>query len=68
MTHPEYVRACQRTELKDQPAYLLNRATGETGVLQQCVGLEVPEAMLVSVDGELTTWWLDDVVDISTER
>lgn len=67
MTHQEYVSACQRTELKDMPAHLLNHKTGETGILQQCVGLEAPEAMLVRVGDEITTWWPDDVVDISDE-
>jgi hypothetical protein len=67
MTHREYVSACQRTELKDLPARLLNETTGEVGTLQQCVWLETPEAMLVRVGDELTTWWLEDVKDISAE-
>jgi len=46
---------------------LLNEATGEIGTLQQCVWLEAPEAMLVKVGDELTTWWLDGVKDISEE-
>ncbi len=67
MTHNEYVSACQRTEHKDMPARLFNQATGETGTLQQCVWLEAPEAMLVKVGDELTTWWPEDVRDISEE-
>jgi hypothetical protein len=67
MTHREYVDACHRTELKDMPARILNVTTGEIGTVQQCVGLEIPEAMLVKVDGKLTTWWLDEVKDISEE-
>jgi hypothetical protein len=67
MTHREYVNACQRTEHKDMPAQLLNQKTGEVGMLQQCVWLEIPEAMLVRVGDEVTTWWPDDVVDISDE-
>lgn len=67
MTHNEYVSACQRTEHKDMPARLFNQATGETGTLQQCVWLEAPEAMLVRVGDELTTWWPEDVKDISEE-
>lgn len=67
MTHREYVSACQRTERKDMPAQLLNQATGEVGTLLQCVWYEAPEAMLVKVGEELTTWWLEDVKDISTE-
>lgn len=67
MTHSEYIHACQRTERKDMPARLLNEATGEIGLLQQCVWHEAPEAMLVKVGEELTTWWLDDVRDISAE-
>jgi hypothetical protein len=68
MTHREYVNACQRTEHKDLPARLLNRKTGETGILQQCVWLEAPEGMLVKVGDELTTWWPEDVEDISPEQ
>ena len=49
------------------PAHLLNHKTGEVGILQQCVWLETPEAMLVRVGDEITTWWPDDVVDISDE-
>ena len=67
MTHQEYISACQRTEHKDQPAWLLNETTGEIGTLQQCVWLEAPEAMLVKVGDELTTWWPEDVKDISEE-
>jgi hypothetical protein len=67
MTHREYINACQRTEYKDMPARLLNEATGEIGTLQQCVCLETPEAMLVKVGDELTTWWLEGVKDISRE-
>jgi len=67
MTHKEYIEACQRTELKDKPAVLLNEATGEIGSLQQCVWHEAPEAMLVKVGNELTTWWLNDIQDISEE-
>jgi len=67
MTHKEYVNACQRTEHKDMPAHLLNHKTGEVGILQQCVWPEAPEAMLVRVGDEITTWWLDDVEDISDE-
>lgn len=47
MTHREYVDACQRTELKDMPARLLNEATGEVGMQQHCVWLEAPEGLLV---------------------
>ena len=65
MTHREYIEVCQRTELKDMPARLLNEATGEVGILQQCVWFEAPEAMLVKVGDELTTWWLEDVRDVS---
>jgi hypothetical protein len=68
MTHTEYINACHRTELKDMPTRLLNEATGEIGELQQCVWLEAPEAMLVKVGDELTTWWLEGVRDISEER
>lgn len=68
MTHNEYVKACQRTEHKDMPARLLNLATGEVGTLQQCVWLEAPEAMLVKVGDEITTWWPEGVEDISAER
>jgi len=67
MTQHEYINACQRTELKDMPARLLNVSTGEIGTLQQCVWLASPEAMLVSVGAELTTWWPEDVKDISAE-
>ena len=67
MTHREYISACQRTEHKDLPARLLNQSTGEIGILQQCVWLEAPEAMLVRVGDELTTWWPEDVKDISAE-
>ena len=67
MTQHEYINACQRTELKDMPARLLNVSTGEIGTLQQCVWLAAPEAMLVSVGAELTTWWPEDVKDISAE-
>jgi hypothetical protein len=49
------------------PARLLNEATGEIGTLQECVWLEAPEAMLVKVGDELTTWWPEDVKDISEE-
>jgi hypothetical protein len=67
MTHREYINACQRTEYKDMPARLLNETTGEIGTLLQCVWLEAPEAMLVKVGDELTTWWLDGVKDVSEE-
>lgn len=67
MTHGEYVSACQRTERKNMPARLLNQSTGETGTLQHCVWLEIPGAMLVKVGGELTTWWPENVQDISEE-
>ena len=67
MTHREYVSACQRTEYKDMPARLLNHSTGETGTLRHCVWLETPEAMLVEIGDELTTWWPEDVQDISEE-
>lgn len=67
MTHEEYINACQRTELKDMPAVLMNETTGEIGTLQQCVWHEAPEAMLVKIGHELTTWWLSGVRDISKE-
>jgi hypothetical protein len=67
MNHREYVSACQRTEHKDLPARLLNEITGEIGTLQQCVWLEKPEAMLVKVGDEITTWWPEHVKDISEE-
>ena len=65
MTHSEYISACQRTELKDMPARLFNQSTGEVGTLQLCVWHETPEAMLVKVGDELTTWWPEDIKDIS---
>lgn len=67
MTHQEYVEACQRTELKGQPAHLLNVTTGEVGILQVCLFPETPEALLVKIGDEVTTWLLKDVRDISTE-
>ena len=67
MTHREYINACHRTELKDMPARLFNERTGEIGTLQQCVWVEAPEAMLVKVGDELTTWWVEGVKDISDE-
>jgi hypothetical protein len=68
MRHNEYRDACQRTELKDMPAKLRHLKTGEIGTVIQCLQGETPDAFLVQVDQEVTTWQPGEVEEVRTEH
>jgi hypothetical protein len=67
MEHKAYIEACERTEHKDMPALLRNRKTGETGKVIQCSGWDTPEAFLVQVGEEVTSWSPDEVEEVPEE-
>ena len=67
MRHQDYTDACQRTEHKDMPARLRNPRTGEIGTVVQCSGFDTPEAFLVRVGQEVTSWTPEEVEELPSE-
>ncbi len=67
MKHRGYVDVCERTEHKDMPGRLRNIQTGEIGTVIQCTGMDIPEAFLVRVGNEVTSWIPDDVEEVEGE-
>jgi len=63
-----YKDACERTEYKDRPAKLRNLQTGEIGTVIQCLQGEKPEAFLVRVGEELTTWEPEEVEEVVSRQ
>ena len=61
MKHRDYTDVCERTEHKDMPARLRNLKTGEVGTVLQCTDWDRPDAFLVNVEGELTSWDPEEV-------
>jgi len=68
MRHRDYIDACQRTEHRDMPAHLRNLKTGEVGTVMQCLPGETPEAFLVTVGHEVTTWEPSEVEEITATQ
>lgn len=68
MRHNEYVDACERAEHKDMPARLRNLRTGEIGTVMQCTTVSTPEAFLVRVGAEVTSWTPDEVEEVEGEE
>lgn len=66
MNHREYRYACARREHKDLPVALRNLKTGENGTLVQCSEWETPEALMVRIGNELSTWYPEDVQEVET--
>jgi hypothetical protein len=66
MKHGSYIDACGRTEHKGMPARLRNLKTGEIGTVIQCTGFDIPEAFLVSVGDEVTSWTPEEVEEVAT--
>lgn len=66
MKHRGYIDACERTEHKDMPVQLRNVETGETGTVIQCTGWDTPEAFLVRVGEEVTSWLPTEVEEVET--
>ncbi len=64
MKHSDYTDACERTEHKDSPARLRNVQTGEIGTVIQCSGFDKPEAFLVKVGTEVTSWTPEEVEEV----
>jgi hypothetical protein len=64
MKHRGYIDACERTEHKDMPVQLRNVETGETGTVIQCTGWDTPEAFLVRVGEEVTSWLPTEVEEV----
>jgi len=65
MRHFAYKDACQTTEHRDMPVQLRNRRTGEIGTVIQCLPGEMPEAFLVDVGYEVTTWDPEEVEEVT---
>jgi len=68
MKHRDYIDACERTEHKDMPAFLRNIKTGERGRVVQCTGYDTPDAFLVQIGEEVTSWSPDEVEEVSGEE
>ena len=64
MKQQEYLDACARTEHKEMPACLRNTKTGEIGTIIQCTVKGNPEAFLVKVGDEVTSWDPDEVEEV----
>ncbi|NIQ94825.1 MAG: hypothetical protein GWO11_03670 [Desulfuromonadales bacterium] len=68
MEHKDYRYACARREHKDLPVELKNIKTGEIGTLIQCSEWDSPEGLLVNIgQGELTTWYPEEVQEVKTK-
>jgi len=68
MKHREYIDACERTEHKNMPALLRNTRTGEVGRVVQCTGWDTPEAFLVEVGDEVTSWSPEEVEEVTEKE
>jgi len=64
MKHETYIDACERTEHKGAPARLRNVKTGEIGTVIQCTGFDTPEAFLVSIGNDVTSWVPEEVEEV----
>ncbi|PLX85668.1 MAG: hypothetical protein C0617_03005 [Desulfuromonas sp.] len=67
MKHKDYNDACERTEHKDMPAFLRNMRTGEVGKVIQCTGFDTPDAFLVQVGEDVTSWPPAEVEEVEGE-